>query len=101
MADALLPLDYGERTSLALVYPIAYTVGFLFLFTPSGIGVREGILYAFAAKALPDGTTGVEMQALILTALVSHRIVLLIVDVSLLIIGLTVRSRIPDRLTST
>jgi len=30
---------------LVLVYPIAYTIGFLSLITPSGIGVREGTLF--------------------------------------------------------
>ncbi len=37
---------------LVLVYPIAYTIGFLSLITPSGIGVREGTLYLLLSPLL-------------------------------------------------
>ena len=37
---------------LALVYPLAYLIGFLSLITPSGLGIREGALYILLAPYL-------------------------------------------------
>ena len=37
---------------VAAAYPIAYVIGFLSFITPSGIGVREGVLYTLVAPLL-------------------------------------------------
>ena len=40
---------------LASAYPVAYAGGFLSLLTPSGLGVREGLLYILLAPMLGAG----------------------------------------------
>jgi hypothetical protein len=40
---------------LAVAYPVAYAGGFLSLLTPSGLGVREGLLYVLLAPVLGAG----------------------------------------------
>ena len=40
---------------LAAAYPIAYVIGFLSLLTPSGLGVREGVLFALLGPIVGRG----------------------------------------------
>ena len=47
---------------VAFAYPIAYAIGFLSLLTPSGLGVREGILVLLLAPVL--GSRGAIVAAL-------------------------------------
>ncbi|MEX1018155.1 MAG: lysylphosphatidylglycerol synthase transmembrane domain-containing protein, partial [Litorilinea sp.] len=44
-------LELGLR--LTVIYPVAYAIGFISFFTPSGFGVREGALMLFLAPYLP------------------------------------------------
>lgn len=58
----LLPL-------LVLSYPIAYAVGFISFFTPSGFGVREGAFYLLLSPVVPGGVVTVTALAMrLLTA---------------------------------
>lgn len=53
---SITPIDAAEPVRVALLilisYPIAYAVGFLSFFTPSGFGVREGAFYVLLAPVL-------------------------------------------------
>lgn len=49
---------------LVVAYPIAYTIGFLSLITPSGIGVREGALFVLLAPILPGSVVTVASLAM-------------------------------------
>lgn len=62
---ALTPAQIGDLwLHLVVAYPIAYTVGFLSLITPSGIGVREGTLYLLLAPMLPGSFVTVASLAM-------------------------------------
>ena len=48
--DAYTPAEiWALAPHLIAVYPVAYAIGFLSFFTPSGLGVREGALYLLLA----------------------------------------------------
>jgi uncharacterized membrane protein YbhN (UPF0104 family) len=48
--DAYAPAEiWALAPHLIAVYPVAYAIGFLSFFTPSGLGVREGALYMLLA----------------------------------------------------
>ena len=49
---------------LVAAYAIAYTIGFVSLLTPSGIGVREGALYLLLAPVLGGGLATVAAIAM-------------------------------------
>ncbi len=49
---------------LVLTYPIAYTIGFLSLITPSGLGVREGALFVLLAPFLSSSMITVASLAM-------------------------------------
>lgn len=49
---------------LAAAYAIAYTIGFISLLTPSGIGVREGAFYVLLAPLLGGGVITISALAM-------------------------------------
>ncbi len=53
---------------LIAIYTVAYTIGFLSLITPSGIGVREGALYVLLLPLLGGGLATVAALAMRLWA---------------------------------
>lgn len=44
---------------LVAIYPVAYAIGFISFFTPSGFGVREGALILFLAPFMPTAVATV------------------------------------------
>jgi hypothetical protein len=69
---AKLPMIFGAVT-------IATTVGLVSLFTPAGVGVREGLLMVFLESALGEGRAGLFAAAL--------RVLQIFVDIALAITG--------------
>lgn len=59
MAMALPALPH-----LLAAFPIAYAVGYLSFITPSGLAVREGVLYLLLAPLLGGGTTTIAALAI-------------------------------------
>jgi uncharacterized membrane protein YbhN (UPF0104 family) len=55
LANALTPAGFGIYINLTVVLAIAVVIGFLALFAPGGLGVREGIMVLFLTPipALP------------------------------------------------
>lgn len=55
---------------LIISYPIAYAVGFVSFFTPSGFGIREGAFYFLLSPVLPGSVVAVAALAMrVVTAL--------------------------------
>ena len=50
------PLQYHQLFRLIGVYPLAWSIGFLSLVTPGGLGVRESILSVLLTLCLPPAT---------------------------------------------
>ncbi len=60
---SIAQIDAAQPARLAMLlvisYPIAYAVGFLSFFTPSGFGVREGAFFVLLTPALDGGVVTV------------------------------------------
>ena len=55
LVRALTPLTWAQLPTLVAVFAAAYVIGFLSLLTPSGLGVREGVMTLLLTTALPAG----------------------------------------------
>lgn len=68
MTFALAPSSAAEMSAalphLLAAFPIAYAVGYLSFITPSGLAVREGVLYLLLAPVLGGGPTTVAALAI-------------------------------------
>lgn len=68
MTFALSPYSVAEMSGalphLLAAFPIAYAVGYLSFVTPSGLAVREGVLYLLLAPLLGGGPTTVAALAI-------------------------------------
>lgn len=68
MTFALTPYAPAEMSAalphLLAAFPIAYAVGYLSFITPSGLAVREGVLYLLLAPVLGGGPTTVAALAI-------------------------------------
>jgi len=54
-AGAFVPLDAALAVRVGAAYVAASVLGFAAVFTPSGLGVREGLLVLFLHRYLPPG----------------------------------------------
>ena len=59
LVRALTPVTWAQLPTLAAVFTAAYVIGFLSLLTPSGLGVREGVMTLLLASTLPAGVAAV------------------------------------------
>ena len=62
LAFWIMVVSFSSNASLipvATAFPAAYVLGYLMIFTPAGLGVREGFLIAFLAPHLGVGPSGV------------------------------------------
>ena len=59
LVRALTPVTWAQLPTLAAVFTAAYVIGFLSLLTPSGLGVREGVMTLLLATTLPAGVAAV------------------------------------------
>jgi hypothetical protein len=55
LAAAFVPLDAGLAVRVGAAYVAASVVGYAAVFTPSGLGVREGLVVLFLHGYLPPG----------------------------------------------
>ena len=76
---SIYPIRIFQLPIISSIYPLAWSIGFMSLITPSGLGVREGVLSMFLTTCLPPVTAT-------LVALLS-RLWLLITDVILAVIA--------------
>lgn len=53
LAESLLPVEPGHYILLGAAYVLAGIIGIYAIFVPSGIGVREGVIVAFASMVFP------------------------------------------------
>lgn len=53
LAASLLPVEPGHYVLLGATYVLAGIIGIYAVFVPSGIGVREGVIVAFASIVFP------------------------------------------------
>jgi len=53
MTRAVYPVKWSACVAISAAYPAAWLVGFLSLITPSGFGVREGILVLLLTPLIP------------------------------------------------
>lgn len=53
MTKAVYPIKWSACIAISAAYPAAWLVGFLSLITPSGFGVREGILVLLLTPLIP------------------------------------------------
>ena len=56
---ALTPLDAAVWPYLVAAWAAAYVIGYLSLLTPSGLGVREGVMTLLLATVLPGGVAAI------------------------------------------
>ena len=59
LVRALTPVTWAQVPALVAIFAAAYVIGFLSLLTPSGLGVREGIMTLLLAAILPAGVSAV------------------------------------------
>ncbi|MDH7486191.1 MAG: DUF2079 domain-containing protein [Anaerolineae bacterium] len=59
LVRALTPLSWAQLPRLVAVFAAAYVIGFLSLLTPSGLGVREGVMTLLLTTTLPAGVAAV------------------------------------------
>ena len=59
LVRALTPVTWAQLPTLVAVFTAAYVIGFLSLLTPSGLGVREGVMTLLLATTLPAGVAAV------------------------------------------
>ncbi|WP_342770092.1 hypothetical protein [Xylanimonas allomyrinae] len=80
-----LGLDATGRTLVMLVggYALAWVAGFVVVFVPAGAGVREAVLLALLAGALP--------HAAVLLVVLLTRALLTVVDLVFAAVGMLVR----------
>ena len=52
---SMYPIQIDQLPIILSVYPFAWSIGFLSLITPGGLGVREGVLSIFLTPYLPPG----------------------------------------------
>jgi hypothetical protein len=52
---SIYPIQIDQLPIILSVYPFAWSIGFLSLITPGGLGVREGVLSIFLTPYLPPG----------------------------------------------
>lgn len=55
LAAAFVPLEAGLAVRVGAAYVAASVLGYAAVFTPSGLGVREGLLVIFLHRYLPPG----------------------------------------------
>lgn len=51
--NSIYPVDFSQLTMVTGIYAVAWSIGFLSFLTPSGLGVREGILSLLLTTVLP------------------------------------------------
>ena len=72
-------VDLGQVLALLVVaYPIAYAVGFISFFTPSGFGVREGAFFVLLSPVMPGGVVAVAALAMRLCTALGELLIALI-----------------------
>lgn len=77
--SAFTPEEIGALfPHLALTYPLAYTIGFLSLITPSGLGVREGALLVLLSPMLAGSVVTIISLAMRLWNIVGEVVMALI-----------------------
>ena len=54
-AAAFVPLDFGAAAGAGAAYVAAAVLGYVAFFTPSGLGVREGLLVILLQRYMPAG----------------------------------------------
>ncbi|HUW11557.1 MAG TPA: DUF2079 domain-containing protein, partial [Anaerolineae bacterium] len=59
LVRALTPLSWAQVPALVAVFTASYVIGFLSLLTPSGLGVREGVMTLLLATTLSAGVAAV------------------------------------------
>ena len=50
---SIYPIRTVQLPIISSIYPFAWSIGFMSLITPSGLGVREGVLSMFLSSCLP------------------------------------------------
>ena len=55
LTKAVYPLAVSEAPYIVASFGLAWTIGFLVIFAPGGIGVREGILVLLLDQIMPTG----------------------------------------------
>ena len=53
---SIYPIRIVQLPIISSIYPFAWSIGFMSLITPSGLGVREGVLSMFLTTCLPPVT---------------------------------------------
>lgn len=53
---SIYPIRIVQLPIISSIYPFAWSIGFMSLITPSGLGVREGVLSVFLTTCLPPAT---------------------------------------------
>ena len=53
---SIYPIPIVQLPIISSIYPFAWSIGFMSLITPSGLGVREGVLSVFLTTCLPPVT---------------------------------------------
>ncbi len=53
---SIYPIRLVQLPIISCIYPFAWSIGFMSLVTPSGLGVREGVLGMFLTTCLPPVT---------------------------------------------
>ena len=53
---SIYPIQIVQLPIISSIYPFAWSIGFMSLITPGGIGVREGVLSIFLTTCLPPVT---------------------------------------------
>ena len=53
---SIYPIRIGQLPIISSIYPFAWSIGFMSLITPGGLGVREGVLSIFLTMCLPPVT---------------------------------------------
>jgi uncharacterized membrane protein/uncharacterized membrane protein YbhN (UPF0104 family) len=59
LVQALTPVSWSQVPVLIAVFAASYVIGFLSLITPSGLGVREGVMVLLLAPAFSTGVAAV------------------------------------------
>ena len=54
--NSIYPVDFSQLIMVTGIYAVAWSIGFLSFLTPSGLGVREGILSLLLTTVLPPAT---------------------------------------------
>jgi uncharacterized membrane protein YbhN (UPF0104 family) len=53
---SLAPVRWGQFPAMMGIYAAAWTVGFLSMLAPGGLGIREGVLSLLLSAYLPPAT---------------------------------------------